>query len=100
MVDVALPRFRQLESSARESRHLLAIDHHAADEMAIIHLQDVLRFEIRGELLSQDWCILRADPHRDHSADIAKDGVSHGIFHLGNVLVSDGEIESVLTSLR
>ena len=87
------------ESSGGEGRNLFAVDNHGDDEVAVGHLDEVGAFEGGLELFDEGRGVIGGDAEGDGGADVAKDGVAHGVGHLGDVLVSDGEVEAVFASL-
>lgn len=58
--------------------------------MAVVHLNEIGLIEGGLELLGQNWRIIGGDSERDGSTNVAEDGISDGIGHLGNILVGDG----------
>lgn len=46
-------------------------------------------------MFNQNWGIVGGDAEGNGGADVAKYGVTYSVGHLGDVLVSDGEIEPV-----
>ena len=90
---------RDGESGGGEGRDFFAVDDHADDEVAVGHLDEVGAFEGRFELFDEERGVVSGDAEADGGADVAKDGIAHGVGHLGYVLVGDGEVEAVFASL-
>ncbi len=87
-------------------RKLRALEVHGAiggliaDEGLVTREIDELpRVELFAEFAVQVLGIGEADTEGDESADIAKDGLPHGGGELGDVLMAQGEVEPVFSSL-
>ena len=91
-IEVVVGGFGDAEGGGGESRDLFAVDNHADDEVAIVHLDEVGGFEGGFELFDKEWSVVGGDTERNSGTDVAEDGVADAVGHLGDVLVGDGEV--------
>ena len=94
-VEVVLGGFGKRKGGGRESGDFFAVDNHGDNEMAVVHLDEIAFVKGRLELLGEDGGVVGGDAEGDGGADVAKDSVTDGVGHLGDVLVGNGEIEAV-----
>ena len=65
-----------------------------------MHLQQVVCFELRLELLDENRRVVSRHAEAHHGTDVAEHGIADGIAHLRDILVGYGKIETILTSFR
>ena len=90
---------RQIKRSSTKGWCLLAIDHHVDDEVAIMHLCEVVLFKLWLKLLGKNRAVVWRDAEANHRPDVAKDRITHRWLHLRDILISHGEVKPILACL-
>lgn len=62
-------------------------------------VHELSRLELLAEFTIEMFSIGKADAEGDEGADVSKDGISHGGGDLGDVLMTQGEVEPILSGL-
>ena len=92
--------WRKFQCAGRKRGSFLAADNHIDNKITIVHLKQIDCLEVRLELLGENWRIISRNSERNHGADVAENRIANRVAHLGNVLVGNGQIKAIFSSLR
>ena len=67
--------------------------------MVIREVHEIGFIECGAELPRQDVCILKPDPERNDRSNVAENSGAHLFVQLGDILVGENEMETVLSRL-
>ena len=92
--------WRKLQCASRKRRSFFTTDNHIDNKITIVHLKQVDCLEVRLELLGKNRRIVSGNSERNHGADVAENRIANRVAHLGNVLVGNGQVKTIFSSLR
>ena len=67
--------------------------------MTVVHLDEVGGIEDRFKLFDKDWGIVGGNTEWDCGTNVTKNGIADILGHLWDVLVGNGEIETIFAGL-
>lgn len=91
---------RDGKGGSREGWDLFPVDNHRDNEVAVVHLEEILSLEGGLKLFDENRSVVGGDTEGNGSTNVTKDSVADRFGHLGNVLVGNSKVETVFASLR